>query len=166
MQMAHRLTRSREPGRLRLLAAGGLIVGLLDILDAFVFFGLRGVPLIAIPQSIASGLLGGSAYRGGVPTAGLGLLLHFGISFVIVAAYYVASRRLPPLARTPLVFGPLYGLVVYAVMNYVVVPLSAAVVGSGPKPVPVIVNGLLIHMIGVGLPAAIFAARARQLDIV
>jgi hypothetical protein len=46
------------------------------------------------------------------------------------------------------------------------VPLSAAVVGSGPKPVPVIVNGLLIHMIGVGLPTAIFASRARQVDIV
>jgi hypothetical protein len=85
---------------------------------------------------------------------------------VIVAAYYAASRRLPALARRPLVFGPLYGLVVYAVMNYVVVPLSAAVVGSGPKPIPVIVNELLIHVIGVGLPAAIFAARARQLDIV
>jgi hypothetical protein len=147
--------------RLRSLALGGLVVGTLDILDAFVFFGLRGVPLIAIPQSIASGVLGRAAYQGGAATAALGLLLHFGISFTIVSVYYAATRWLPALARRPLVFGPPYGLVVYVVMNYVVVPLSAAVVGSGPKPAAVIVNGLLIHMIGVGLPAALFGAAAR-----
>jgi hypothetical protein len=133
-----------------------------DILDAFVFFGLRGVPLMTIAQSIASGLLGRAAYGGGIPTAVLGLLLHFGIAFTIVCVYYAATQWLPALARRPLVFGPLYGLVVYGVMNYVVLPLSAAVVGSGPKPLPVLVNGLLIHMVGVGLPAAWFGAKARQ----
>jgi hypothetical protein len=147
--------------RLRWLALGGLVVGTLDILDAFVFFGLRGVPLIAIPQSIASGLLGRAAYQGGAGTAALGLVLHFGISFTIVSAYFAATGWLPALRRRLLVFGPLYGLVVYGVMNHVVVPLSAAVVGSGPKPAAVIVNGLLIHMIGVGLPAALFGAAAR-----
>ncbi len=148
--------------RLRLLALGGLVVGTLDILDAFVFFGLRGVPPTTIAQSIASGLLGRAAYQGGTPTAALGLLLHFGIAFTIVCVYYAATRWVPALARKPLVFGPLYGLVVYGVMNYVVLPLSAAAVGSGPKPLPVLVNGLLIHMVGVGLPAALFGARARQ----
>ncbi len=137
---------------------GGLVVGVLDILDAFVFFGLRGVPPIAIPQSIASGLLGRAAFRGGLPTAALGMLLHFGISFAVVSVYYAATRWLPVLARRPLVFGPLYGLVVYVVMNYVVLPLSAAVTGSGPKPAAVVVNGLLIHLLGVGLPSALFAA--------
>jgi hypothetical protein len=148
--------------RLRLLALGGLVVGTLDILDAFVFFGLRGVPPITIAQSIASGLLGRAAYQGGFPTAALGLVLHFGIAFAIVCVYYAATRWLPALVRKPLVFGPLYGLVVYVVMNYVVLPLSAAAVGSGPKPLPVLVNGLLIHMVGVGPPAALFGARARR----
>jgi hypothetical protein len=147
---------------MRLLLLGALVVGVLDILDAFVFFGLRGVPLIAIPQSIASGLLGRAAYRGGLPTAALGMLLHFGISFAVVSVYYAASRWIPALARSPLVFGPLYGLAVYGVMNYLVLPLSAAVTGAGPKPLAVIVNGLLIHLIGVGLPAALFATMARQ----
>jgi hypothetical protein len=148
--------------RLRLLALGGLVVGTLDILDAFVFFGLRDVSPLTITQSIASGLLGRAAYQGGISTAALGLLLHFGIAVTIVCVYYAATRWLPALMRKPLVFGPLYGLVVYGVMNYVVVPLSAAVVGSGPKPPAVLVNGLLIHMVGVGLPAALFGARARQ----
>jgi len=151
-----------EATPIRFLLLGGLVVGTLDILDAFVFFGLRGVPLIAIPQSIASGLMGRAAYRGEIVTAALGMLLHFGISFTVVSVYYAATGWVPALARKPLLFGPLYGLVVYGVMNYVVLPLSAAVTGSGPKPAAVIVNGLLIHMIGVGPPSALFASMARQ----
>jgi hypothetical protein len=44
-------------------------------------------------------------------------------------------------------------------MNYVVIPLSAAASGGSP-PVPVLLNGLLIHAFGVGLPAALFARAA------
>ena len=141
----------------RALLYGTLTVGVLDLLDALVFFGLRGVAPILISQSIASGLLGRAAYDGGVPTAVLGILLHFFNAFVIVVTYLIASRRFPTLAHRPLLFGPLYGLAVYAVMNLVVVPVSAAVVG--PKSWPVVVNGLLIHMLRVGLPSAL-AARA------
>jgi hypothetical protein len=146
--------------RTKALLAGGLVVGSLDILDAILFFGARGVAPIQIMQSIASGLLGGEAYRGGMATAALGLLLHFGIALAVVVVYYIASRRLPALTRHPLVFGPLYGLVVYGVMNFVVLPLSAA--ATGPKTLPVVINGLLIHALGVGLPSAVFARAARR----
>ena len=55
----------------------------------------------------------------------------------------------------------IYGVAVYAVMNLIVIPMSAAVLGSGPTPLVVRVNGVLIHMFGVGLPAALVAARVR-----
>lgn len=139
------------------LLIGGLAVGMVDLLDALLFFGARGVPPIAILHSIASGLLGRAAFRGGAATAALGVLLHFVIAFGVVAVYLAASARIAELRRHPLLYGPLYGLAVYAVMNAVVVPLSAA--ADGPKPWPVLINGVLIHMIGVGLPAAL-AARA------
>ena len=141
----------------RALLYGTLAVGVLDLLDALIFFGLRGVAPIRVLQAIASGLLGRTAFGGGAATAVLGVVLHFFIAFCVVAVYLAASRRLSALARHPFVFGPLYGLAVYAVMNGVVLPLSAA--GSGPRPLPVLVNGLLIHAIGVGLPSAL-AARA------
>ncbi len=139
---------------------GALTVGVLDILDAFVFFGFRGVPPIRILQSIASGLLGRAAYEGGVPTAVLGLLLHFFIAFMVVLVYFLASRRLPVLTRHPVACGLLYGLLVYAVMNLVVIPLSAAAIGGPPSGIS-LVNGLLIHALGVGLPSALFARAAR-----
>ena len=143
----------------RALVVGTLAVGLLDILDAFIFFGLRGAKPIGILQSIASGVLGGAAYQGGMRTALLGLLLHFVIAFGVVATYLVAARLIPALNQRPWLYGLLYGLAVYAVMNLIVVPMSAAVLGSGPTPLVVRVNGLLIHMFGVGLPAALVAAR-------
>lgn len=144
----------------RALATGTLAVGVLDIMDAFIFFGLRGVKPLAILQSIASGVLGRAAYQGGLRTALLGLLLHFVIAFGVVAVYLMATRFMPGLNRRPWLYGPLYGLVVYAVMNFVIVPMSAAALGSGPTPLIVRANGLLIHMFGVGLPAALVAARA------
>ena len=96
-------------------------------------------------------------------TALLGLLLHFFIAFGVVATYLAATRLIPALNRRPVISGLLYGLAVYVVMNFVVVPLSNAALGSGPTPVVVRVNGLLIHMLGVGLPAALVAARTGRL---
>jgi hypothetical protein len=141
----------------RALLLGTLAVGVLDILDAIIFFGLRGVAPIRLFQGIASGLLGRAAFSGGVPTAVLGGVLHFFIAFGVAGTYLVASRRLTGLRRSPWIYGPLYGIAVYVVMNYVVIPLSAVTVG--PRPVAQVVNGLAIHAFGVGLPSAL-AARA------
>ena len=143
------------------LLVGTLAVGILDILDAVVFFGLRGAQPIRILQSIAAGLLGRASFNGGWRTAALGLALHFFIAFVVVLVFMLAARRVRALARAPIAFGLLYGLAVYLVMNLVVVPASAAG-GTRTWPAwPVVLNGVLIHMFGVGLPAAL-AARAAQ----
>ena len=134
------------------------MVGVLDAIDAVVFFGLRGVAPIRIFQSIASGLLGRAAFQGGVATAALGVALHFFIAFVIVTTFVIASARMHLLTRHAVVFGLLYGVLAYAVMNLVVVPLSAA--GRPSFAAPVLVNGLLIHALGIGLPSALFARAA------
>ena len=141
---------------------GTIVVGTLDILDALIFFGLRGARPVRIFQAIAAGLLGRKAFQGGIPAAVLGGVLHFFIAFVIVAAYFLASRRAPLLIRYAVPFGLLYGVAVYVVMNYVVIPLSAAT--QGAFSIPVFVNGILIHLLGVGLPAALFARAAIPTD--
>jgi len=145
--------------RTRAILSGGLVVGILDGLDAVIFFGLRGVRPIRIFQAIASGLLGRAAFTGGLRTAFLGVLCHFFIATGIVAVYFAASRKIEVMRRQPVASGIAYGVIAYVVMNYVVIPLSAVTPG-GPKPLPVVVNGLLIHMFGVGIPAALAARRA------
>ena len=137
------------------LAYGTLVVGILDAADALIFFGLRGAKPIRIFQSIASGLLGRAAFSGGLRTAMLGAGLHFFIAFMIVATFFLASRRIPILRRSPVWSGLIYGIAVYLVMNLVVLPLSAA--GRGSFQWPVVANGLIIHMLGVGLPTSLFA---------
>lgn len=137
------------------LALGTLAVGTLDGLDALVFFGLRGVPPVRVLQSIASGLLGPAAFQGGSATAVLGVLLHYLIAAGVVATYVLASLRLPALARRPWLLGPPYGLVVFAVMYGVVLPLSAAAARMPAG--AVLLNALLIHALGVGLPSALAA---------
>lgn len=143
----------------RALLLGTLAVAMLDGLDAIVFFGLRNdVGPDRIFKAIAAGLLGPAAARqGGWQTVLLGICLHVFISLLVVLVFMVASRRLTWLTRRPLLWGIVYGIGVYVVMNFVVIPLSAA--AGGRPPLPVVVNGVMIHMFGVGLPAAL-AARA------
>ena len=144
---------------------GGLAVGVLDLIDAFIFFGLRnGARPMAILHSIAAGVLGRDAARaGGAPAAALGLALHFATALIIASIYLIASRYLGLLRRHWIACGITYGVIAYFVMTYLVVPLSNA--GSGTPPVfvlPVFMNGMLIHAFGVGLPAAFFASRVHE----
>lgn len=127
------------------IAAGGLTAGTLDLTQACILFGAR------VPLSIAAGLLGRQAFRGGVATYVLGVLLHFFIAFSAAAVYYAASRRLRFLTEHPLVCGLFYGAAVEDVMNLVVLPLSA-LHAKGPYKLYDLLLGLVVHMIVVGLP--------------
>jgi hypothetical protein len=127
------------------IAAGGLIAGALDLTQACVLFGWR------IPLVIAGGLLGPKATHGGPATFVLGVLLHFFIALSAAAIYYAASRRLPFLKEHPLVCGLFFGAAVEEVMNLVVLPLSA-LHARGPYELRDLIQGLLVHMVVVGLP--------------
>lgn len=148
----------RNPAVFAILV-GGFIAGLLDITYAIVFWGLRGVSAVRVLQSVASGLLGAAASEGGLPTAVLGLFLHFFIAFSAAAIFYAASRRFPFLIRQAFLSGALYGAVIFAVMNLVVLPLSAYPRKVTFTPTSLAIN-LFVHMFFIGLPIALAARRA------
>ena len=148
----------------RAILFAGLAVGTLDLLDAFIFFGLRsGAQPAGILHSIAAGFLGREAARaGGASTAIVGLLSHFLVAFCIVTTYVLMSRAIPALRKQWILCGVLFGVVAYFVMTWFVVPMSNAgnqQITFALPAVPVMTNGILIHMFGVGLPAAYFASR-------
>ena len=149
---------ARRP--LKTIVVAGLVAGALDITYAFIIWGLRGVTPIRIGQSIASGLLGReSAVAGGTATGMFGLLLHFVLATIIAAIYYVAARNIRLLVDRAVPFGIAYGLVTYAVMNYVVMPLSAiGAVGDG-GPAYIRITGILVHMFLIGLPIALLTRK-------
>jgi hypothetical protein len=127
------------------IAVGGFTAGVLDLSQAMILFGWR------IPLAIAAGLLGSGALQGGIGTYVLGLFLHFFIACSAAAVYYAASRRLGFLVQHPLVCGLFYGAAVEEVMNLVVLPLSA-LHARGPFELYDLIQGLVVHMVVIGLP--------------
>ena len=153
------MTSPRQSSPLRLVLAGGLVAGTLDITYACVFWGVKaGVPVRRIFQSVAAGLLGKASFEGGAATAALGLGLHYFIACSMAVAYYLVARRIPSLREHPVAYGAAYGLLLYGIMNYIVVPLSAA--GRGSKDPLWITLSIAVHMVLVGVPIALFTRRA------
>jgi uncharacterized membrane protein YagU involved in acid resistance len=101
---------------------GGLIAGTIDIGAAALIN--RADPLL-ICRFIARGLIGKAALQGGAPATALGVALQWLMSIIIAAIYGLASGKSPILTRHWLACGLAYGVIVFFVMNYVVVPLSA-----------------------------------------
>ena len=149
----------------RAIALGILICGTLDIADALLFFGLRShVPPARLLQNIASGLLAKPVFTGGNPTALLGLAIHYFIATVWVVIFVLAAQRIHWLFRQPILAGALYGLIVYAVMNFVVVPASRI----GPRPQPtgiVLVNAVLALVFCIGIAVALINKRFAPLPL-
>jgi uncharacterized membrane protein YagU involved in acid resistance len=140
---------------------GGLIAGVLDTIDAVIVFKLvLGMNPIQILQYIASGVLGQESFRGGLATAALGALIHFSIAFSVAAIYYVVSTTVGSLSRKPIRYGLLYGVVVYLMMTYVVLPMSA--VPPIPFSLALFLNGTIGHALFVGLPIAVCSRRALE----
>lgn len=136
-----------------------LTAGTLDILAAIVSSILKGGSALGVLRAVASGLIGARAKGAGWDVGLLGLALHFAIMLGIVVVYAVASRRLPLLLQRPLLCGTLYGVGVYAVMNAVVLPLSA-IFFTPSYPLQALLTGLAIHVACVGLPIALILSRA------
>lgn len=140
---------------LRYPIAGGVVAGAPDIIYACTYWALKaGVPVDRILQSVASGLLGERSFESGAPAAALGFLLHFAMAICMSLAYFFAARHFSALYRQPVLSGALYGLGLYGVMNFIVVPLSAAGPGSGD---PVWIGlSVLVHVLLVGVPIGLF----------
>ena len=143
--------------RINSVVSAGLLAGLFDITDAFVFYGSRGAKIMSIGQSIATGVLGKAAYDGGWTTFGIGLGLHFGIAVAMAFVFYMLAQIIPVIKQMILVSGMVYGLGCWAVMNYVVLPASRS--GMHPAFPPAMgamfYNALFAHVILIGLTIAL-----------
>ena len=151
----------RGPSPWTFVLAGGFVAGALDIVYACVFWAVKaGVPAHRILQSVAAGLLGEASFEGGAGTAVLGFALHFFIAVSMSVTYYLVSRRWALLRERAVLAGAGYGLLLYGIMNYIVVPLSAA--GPGEKDPLWVGLTVAVHILLIGIPIALFARRAHQ----
>jgi len=149
----------KNSGALRTILNAGLVVGVLDISSAFIIWWQRGVGARRGLQGIAAGLLGASSFDGGLVTAGFGLALHFFVAFVVVTIFYLVSRKIEFLVIHPVVSGVLYGIGVYIVMYWFVLPTAFPTFRHR------LGNDLLavaIHISLIGLPCALIVRRYSQ----
>jgi uncharacterized membrane protein YagU involved in acid resistance len=95
--------------------------------------------------------MGNAAFTGGLATALLALILEFVMTIIIAGVFILVADRIPLLRRHVIPGSLLYGFGVFIVMNFIVVPLSAA----PPLPAPpmwLFIEIILEHILLVGLP--------------
>ena len=128
----------------------------MDITAAFITWWPKGVKPPRLLQGIAAGWLGPRSFDGGMATSALGLAFHFLIAFTAATVFYLASRQLTFMISRPVVTGVLYGIAVYIVMYWVVMPLSNF---HGAKTVTSSIVAIITHIVCVGLPISLVIHR-------
>lgn len=142
------------------------IAGTLAILSAFLFdilvkgtpLGvLNGIAAAALPQVDMSDL----GEMSGIASAALGLIVHFAIMFVMVAVYFTFAARVRLLNHHPWPSGIGYGLALWGVMYWGVLPQRFPTLFPILDPQEVAMQ-LFSHIALVGLPIALIARRAAR----
>ena len=115
--------KSTAPSGLRAVLVGGLVAGTLDVGAAAL---INRVSPVLIAHYIASGVLGRASFSLGASAAYLGLVLQWAMSVLIAAIYWSVTARMPRLREKWWLGGLLAGVIIYFVMNFLVMPFSAA----------------------------------------
>jgi hypothetical protein len=133
------------------------VCGTLDILFAVMLTLLRGKDPAAMLRFVASGPFP-QATGWGAGGSLLGLAVHFTLMAIMVAFFvFVASAGRRHLLDMPWRAGVAYGLVTYAVLDLIVVPLRFPAAWP-PQPLS-IGTQLFAHIVLVGLPTAFITHR-------
>ena len=133
-----------------------LICGTLDILWAIILTLWRGREPAAMLRGVASGPFP-NATDWGAGGSVLGLVVHFALMAIIVAVFILAARRHSRFLDRPWMYGLIYGLITYVVMNLVVVPLRFP--AAWPPTALSVATQLFAHIVLVGWPTAFIARR-------
>jgi len=133
-----------------------LIAGTLDILAAVTLTLLYGRDPMNMLRYVGSGPVPGAT---GMGTGGaiLGLAVHFVLMAIMATIFVLAAARFRALWQKPLLWGFLYGLGTYVVMNLIVVPLRWP--AAFPPSAQSIATQLFCHIVLVGIPIALVTAK-------
>lgn len=142
--------------RLQTIGWVGLLAGSLDILSACLHaYIAKGISPIVVLQFIASGAFGKAAFSGGWLMPLTGLLFHFIIAYSFTAFFFWLYPSIKIMSKSIVLTAIVYGIFIYVVMNFLVLPLTKipAITFNLEKAV----IALLILIVAIGLPLAIVA---------
>ena len=144
----------------RTIAVATLVAGTLDISFAIILSLIYGRDPLVMLRYVASGPAP-SATEWGTAGSALGLLVHFTLMAIMAAAYVLFAGSRPFLREMPVRAGVAYGVLTYIIMNLIVVPMRFGIPVS-PRPIS-IASQLFAHVVLVGIPIALIAARRGRL---
>lgn len=159
-----------HPGTLSRLLRAGLLTGVTDgLFSSVLSVAFYHSTVERLFQGVAATLLGPEAFNGGIRTAVVGILMHFGVAFTWSAVFLFCVARSPWIRGVlgspygKLRIAALYGPVVWLVMSLAVIPLLLH------RPPTISLRWwiqLLGHIPFVGIPivASIGRASSRQSD--
>lgn len=133
-----------------------LLCGTLDILLAIILTLSRGKDVGNMLRFVGSGPFPNAVGMGDAG-ATLGLVVHFALMAIMVAVFVAAARAVPRLLDNPWVSGLLYGLITYAVLDLIVVPLRFP--AAWPPSTLSVATQLFAHIALVGWPTAFIARK-------
>ena len=133
-----------------------LTCGTLDILFAMILTILRGRHIPDMLRFVASGPFP-AATGWGAAGALLGLVVHYTLMAIMVLVFVLLARKLPRSLDMPFRAGLAYGIVTWAVMNLLVVPLRFP--QAWPPTTLAISTQLFAHIVLVGLPTSYITRR-------
>jgi hypothetical protein len=144
---------SKTPGAIAAaILGGGFMAATFDFFAAMLIYGGTAS---GVAKAIARGWYGAAVKTMPPIVDAIGIASHFAILIVAAAIFVGASLRFPILRRLAWIAGPLFGVAIYVVMHFVVVPLSHSP-PSAPKGIQ-FVEEFCGHMFVIGLPIALWA---------
>jgi hypothetical protein len=153
--------RSIDSQRSHSAVAVGVVAGIIGgiFIDLFLVLANH-TNIIQVWQFVASGVVGSIAF--GAPSfAVLGFFVHFLVSIVWGVIYtWLAFSAWPFLARSPVLGGLLYGVVVMIAMTTLL--MIRHIGPGGPPDASMLVKALIAHTVFFGLPVGLYVARASR----
>lgn len=136
------------------ILVSGLIVGTFDAIAASLFsYGFSGGSPASVFRYVASGVFGREALTGGGAVAVWGLLFHYIVATGWTALFYFLYPKISFLRSSKYVAGIAYGVFIWLMMNFVVVPLSNVPPHAFHFTLRTAVM-IMIHMFVIGVPIA------------
>lgn len=151
-------TENKRRSLLLYILLTGIVAGTLDISAAMIQYRIRtGGDPVNVLHFVAGGLIGPRAFEGGPAIPFIGLLVHYCIAFAWVILFFLTYARLWSKIPTVLLRAVIYGVLVYLLMNFAVLPLTSAP-AMRPSMDSALREGLIL-VLCIALPAAVGAGR-------
>jgi len=132
-----------------------LLTGTLDAFAAILIS--YKIPPAVIFKFIASGWFGKEAMSGGTPMVLWGLIFHYLIAAFFTVTLFWLYPMMVKILKNKYLIGVIYGLCIWVIMNYAVLPMTNIPKGNGHLELIGLLKGIAALIICVGLPVALIA---------